>query len=151
MRSVVIRALSLALLMAAGTNPAAAQALIRDPGTIGYCLCQQQSLAKLLDTVRGYQQDYDNSQKTLAALNSELTARRPTVDVYSDAAVQAYKELLQRRDDAAAAFSNTTDTYNASVNRYNQAREEYNGRCAGVSFDQTVYNTVQASLSCPKP
>ncbi len=151
MRSVVVRALSLALLIAAGSNPAAAQALIRDPGTIGYCLCQQQSLAKLLDAVREHQQDYENGQKALAALKSELAARRPAVNVYDDADVQAYKELLQRRDDAAAAFANTADTYNAVVNRYNEARGDYNGRCAGASFDQTVYNTVQANLSCPKP
>jgi hypothetical protein len=141
----------LVLLIAAGANPAAAQALIKDPGTIGYCLCQQQSLATLLDSVRAHQQEYDNGQKGLASLNSELAARRPAVDVYNDADVQAYKALLQRRDDAAAAFDNTTDTYNAAVSRYNQARGDYNGRCGGVSFDQTMYNTVQANLSCPKP
>jgi hypothetical protein len=151
MRSVVMRALSLVLLIAAGTNPAAAQALIKDPGTIGYCLCQRQSLAALLDAVQAHQRDYDAGQKALASLDSELAARRPAVNVYNDADVQGYKELLQRHDDAAAAFANTTDTYNASVNRYNQARDDYNGRCGGVSFDQTMYNTVQANLSCPKP
>ena len=151
MRSVVVRALSLALVIAAGTNPTAAQAPVKDPGTIGYCLCQEQSLAKLLDAVQEHKQDYDNGQKALASLDSELATRRPAVNVYNDADVQAYKDLLQRRDDAAAAFANATATYNVSVNRYNEARGEYNARCAGVSFDQTVYNTVRANLSCPKP
>lgn len=150
MRSVFIRALSLTFL-AAGANPAAAQVVIKDPGTIGYCLCQQRDLTTLLDAVHERQQNYENGQKALAALDSELATRRAAVNVYNDADVQAYKKLLQRRDDAAAAFAATTEAYNASVNRYNQARGAYDGRCAAKSFDQTVYNTVQANLSCPKP
>jgi hypothetical protein len=152
MRGVVIRALSLTSLAVAGIGPAGAQAVIKDPAAVGACLCQQQSLAALLDALHERQQNYETNQKALASLDSELEARRSKMDVYNDADVQAYKQLLQRRDDAAAAFSgDTTQSYNAAVDRYNQALAGYNGSCAGKSYDPTVYSTVQATLSCPKP
>lgn len=152
MRGVVIRALSLTVLAVAGIGPAGAQAVIKDPGAVGACLCQQQSLATLLDALHERQQNYETSQKALASLDSELEARRGRMDVYNDTEVQAYKQLLQRRDDAATAFAGqVTESYNAAVDRYNQALAGYNGSCAGKSFDQTVYNAVQATLSCPKP
>ncbi len=152
MRGVVIRTLSLAGLAVAAIGPAGAQAPISDPGAIEACLCRQQSLATLLDALRARQQNYDDSQKALAALNAELETRRAGMDVYNDAAVQAYKQVLQRRDAAASAFAGeVTQSYNDAVNRYNDALAGYNGSCAGKSFDSTVYSAVQAKLSCPKP
>ena len=152
MRGVVLRTLFLAGLTVAGIGPAGAQALIKDPEAIGACLCQQQNLAALLDALHARQQKYDTSQQALASLNAELETRRARMDVYNDADVQAYKQLLQRRDDAAAAFAGeVTQAYNDAVNRYNEALAGYNGSCAGKSFDQTVYSAVEAKLSCPKP
>jgi hypothetical protein len=152
MRGVVIRALSLAGMALAWVGPAGAQGVIKDPGAVGACLCQQQNMIALLDTLHERQQNYESSQKALASLDSELEARRARMDIYNDADVQAYKQLLQRHDDAAAAFAGeVTESYNAAIERYNQALAGYNGSCAGKSFDQTVYNSVQATLSCPKP
>ncbi len=152
MRGVVIGALSLAGVAVAGIGSAGAQAVIKDPGAVGACLCQQQSVSALLDTLHERQQNYEAKQKELAALDSELEARRAKMDVYNDADVTAYKQLLQRHDDAAAAFTGeVTQSYNAAVERYNEALTGYNGSCAGKSYDPTVYSRVQASLSCPKP
>jgi hypothetical protein len=152
MRGVVIRALSLAGMAVAWVGPAGAQEVIKDPGAVGACLCQQQNMTALLDALHERQQNYETSQKALASLDSELEARRARMDVYNDAEIQAYKQLLQRHDDAAAAFAGeVTQSYNAAIERYNEALAGYNGNCAGKSFDQTVYNTVKPALSCPKP
>lgn len=152
MRSVVIGALSLTGLALAGIAPAGAQEVIKDADAVRACLCQDQTLATLQDTLRERQQNYDNSQKALADLNSALDAQRAKMDVYNNADVEAYKALLQRRDDAQAAFTNeVTPSYNAAIQRYNAARDGYQGSCAGKSYDPTVYNAVQPTLACAKP
>jgi hypothetical protein len=151
MRGVIVGALSLAGL-ALGWNGTADAQIISNPEAVRACVCQQQSLATLLDEVHTRQQSYDNGQKELDALNSELEARRTKMDIYNDADVQAYKKLLQRRDDAATVFNGeTTPGYNAAIARYNEVLAGYNGNCGGKSFDPDAYAKVQAALSCPKP
>jgi len=151
MRGVVVGALSLAGLVLGWNSTTGAQT-ISNPEAVRACVCQQQSLATLLDDVHTRQQSYDNGQKKLASLNSALEAQRTKMDIYNDADVQAYKKLLQRRDDAAAVFTGeTTQSYNAAIARYNEAMGGYNGNCGGKSFDPDVYAKVQAALSCPKP
>lgn len=151
MRNVIIGALSAILLGMAGADPAAAQAVVKDPAAIGVCLCEQQRLKTLLDALNERQQTYETSQKALASLDSELEALRTRMNVYSDAEVEAYKRLLAQRDAAAASVGDATQSYNAAVARYHQSFVDYNGSCVGKSFDQAVLNTVQATLSCPKP
>ena len=151
MRSVTVGALSLAGL-ALGWNGMAGAQTIGNPEAVRACICEQQNLAALLDEVHARQQSYDNGQKELASLTSELEAQRTKMDIYNDADVQAYKKLLQRRDSAAGVFTGeTTQNYNAAIARYNEAMGGYNGNCSGKSFDPDAYAKVQAALSCPKP
>ena len=152
MRGVVIRALCVTGLALTGIGPATAQEVIKDADAVRACLCEEQTLAALLDTLHERQQNYDNSQKALADLNSQLDTQRAKMDVYNDADVQAYKALLQRRDDAATVFTNdATPSYNAAIERYNQALAGYQGNCAGKSYDPAVYNAVKPTLACAKP
>jgi hypothetical protein len=153
MRGVVIMALSLAVpIGAAGGSSAEAQAVVKDPAAIGFCLCQQQRLDTDLAALRERQQTYDSSREALEAMNRDLAARRGKVNVYDNAEVDAYRQSLEKRDSAAAAYSNdATPSYNAAIARYNQSLSDYNGACAGKSFDQTAYNTARTTLSCPKP
>ena len=143
------------LLVAAGgaaVPPAAAQALINDPTTIGQCLCERQRLDALQQSMDQRRQSYESGQQSLASLDRELEARRSSMNVTDQTQVDAYKQLLQRRDSAAAALPNSLiPDYNSAVARYNAARSDYDAGCAGKSFDQTVYDRVEASLSCPKP
>lgn len=152
MRKGIIGSLSVVVLGIVGADPVLAQAVVKDPAAIGVCLCEQQRLKTLLDALTERQQNYETSQKALASLNGELETRRAQMNVYNDAEVEAYKQLLTRRDQAAAALAGeATQSYNAAVTRYNQSFVDYNAGCAGKSFDQAVVNTVQATLSCPKP
>ena len=152
MRGVVIGALLVTGLALAGIGPVGAQEVIKDADAVRACLCQDQTLATLQDTLHERQQNYENSQKALADLNSELDAQRAKMDVYNNADVEAYKALLQRRDDAQATFTNAaTPSYNAAIARYNAARDGYQGSCAGKSYDPTVYNAVKPTRACAKP
>jgi hypothetical protein len=106
----------------------------------------------LLDTLHERQQTYETSQKALASLDSDLADRRSKIDVYNNAEVDAYKQLLQKHDSASAAFNGeVTASYNAAVSRYNQALAGFNSSCAGRSYDGSAYQTAQTGLSCPKP
>jgi len=137
---------------ALGAGPARAQDVLADPTEIRACLCTQQAVTALADILHERQQAYESSQKRLAALNSELETRRAQINVYDDAQVQAYKQLLQQRDSAATAFAEeATPSYNAAVARYNEALGGYTVNCAGKSYDGTAYRSVQATLACPKP
>lgn len=152
MRSVVLKALSLAgIALIAGGHSAVAQAVIKDRAVIGLCVCEQQRLEALMSTLRDRQESYQSSQNTLNGLNRDLATRRDKMNVYDDSEVEAYRRVLEQRDAAAAVSSNATDSYNAAILRYNQAFGDYNASCAGKSFDQSVYSSAQASLSCPKP
>lgn len=152
MRSMMIIGMSIAVIAASGAAPTKAQDLVKDPVEIGFCVCEHQTLTALLDTLHQRQQSYDSSRQALATLDQELATRRSQMNVYDAGQIDAYKQLLQRRDHAAAVLSDDiTPDYNAIVARYNAAFSNYNARCAGKSFDQTVYNRVEATLSCPKP
>ena len=152
MRGFVLGAASLAILGAAWGQPVGAQEVIQDRETIRACLCQQQALTTLFGAVQERQQNYEASQKTLASLNQELETRRAQIDVYNDAQVDAYKQLLARSDQAAIALADeATPSFNDAVTRYNEALAGYTTQCGGKSFNQTVYRAVQATLSCPKP
>ncbi len=150
MRGRVIGVVAASMLALAGSVPSFAQELVKDPGTIGFCLCEREITNGLLDSLHQRQQSYEASQKALAALDSDLAASRARINVMSSADIDAYKQLLQRRDAAAAEATTAAQAYDAALTRYNQAYSDYTGSCGGKSFDQTVYNTVQATLSCPK-
>jgi hypothetical protein len=152
MRKMTVGALSLVSIAAVWAGPTAAQDVVRDPGVIRSCLCARQSVTALLETLRERQQTYEASQKALASLNNDLEAQRGKIDVYSSAEVDTYKQLLQKRDGAAAAFNGEiTASYNAAISRYDQALGGYNANCAGKSYDGAAYSAAQAGLSCPKP
>jgi hypothetical protein len=142
--------------LAAFAGTAAAQdtggALISDPTVIRSCMCEQEAVTALLDTLHARQQTYDQSQKALQSLNNQVATRRTAINVYDDSEIEGYKQLLQQRDAAQASFSGpVTDSYNAAVNTYNQAVAGYNGSCAGRSYDESVVNQVRLTQSCPRP
>lgn len=152
MRNLVLIGTLLAAAGGIAVPPAAAQALINDPTAIAQCLCESQRLDTLQQTTDQRRQSYQTGQQSLASLDRELDSRRSSMNVEDPAQVDAYKQLLQQHDSAAAALpDHLIPDYNAAVARFNAARSDYDARCAGKSFDQTAYDRVQATLSCPKP
>lgn len=141
----------LAMLGAAGTSAAQGQ-VISAPDAIRACLCQEQRVAGLNAEVQAQSRTYAQQRASFEALDKQVQTSRPHVDVHSQTDVDAFKQLLERRDAAQDALSGpATSNYAAAVQRYNQAVADYNGSCAGKAFDQDALAAVKRTLSCPKP
>lgn len=149
MQKVFGGAMALGLLVCAGVGSAAAQ-VVSDPNAIRSCLCEQQFVTALQDNVASHRQALESSQKTEAALANQVTTRRAAINVYDNAELDAFKQLLQQRDDSIAATAAATQSYDDAADRYNQSVAAYNASCAGRTYDQNVLTQVQATLACPR-
>ncbi|HEV8016483.1 MAG TPA: hypothetical protein VGP48_13175 [Stellaceae bacterium] len=142
-------AAALGVLLAAGM-PARAQ-VVSDPTVIRSCLCEQQFVTALQDNVGARRQTLEASQRSQASLVNQVETRRAQINVYDNNELDAFKKLLQQRDNASAATAAATDSYDDAANRYNQAVAGYNAHCAGRSYDENVLHQAQATLACPRP
>lgn len=150
MRNIVCNALAIGLLSCGAIAPASAQ-VVSDPNMIRSCLCEQQFVMDLRDGVNSRRQALESSQRSQAGLANQVETRRAQINVYDNAEVDAFKQLLQERDTAVAATAAATKTYDDAAERYNQAVAAYNASCAGHSYDETVLRQVQATpLACPR-
>jgi hypothetical protein len=150
MRTIVCGALALGLLSYGGIAPSSAQ-VVSDPNAIRTCLCEQQFVLDLQDGVTGKRQALESSQRSQASLVNQVDTRRAQINVYNNAELDAFKQLLQERDAAIAATSTATQSYDDTAERYNQAVAAYNATCAGHSYDDTVLRQVKATpFACPR-
>ena len=150
MRNLVRGAGALGLLFCVGMQPAAAQ-IVTDPNTIRTCLCEQQFVTALQDNVATRRLALESSQRNQNSLANQVDTRRAQINVYDNSELDAFKKLLQQRDDAIAATAAETQRYDDAAQRYNQSVAAYNATCAGRSYDETVLRQVQATLACPRP
>lgn len=140
-----------ALLGLTGLVPASAQ-LLSDPEAIRACLCDERQMMTLSEEMHQQQRLYEERRQALQKLDEEVRARRASIDVYNDAEIDAFKRLLNQRDQAADEFAGAvTQSYAQAVNRYNQSVAVYNNNCAGKSYDPTRLAEVRQNLFCPKP
>jgi hypothetical protein len=145
-RIVVAAALALPQLSAA----AGAQ-VVRAPDEIRACLCKEQSVAELNGEVQSQSRAYEEKRQGFEALDKQVQTSRPQVNVNNQGDVDAFKRLLERRDEAADVLAGAaTRSYAEAVQRYNQAVTDYNSNCAGKAFDPDQLATQKRSLSCPK-
>ncbi len=149
MRTIVCGALALGLLSGFGNLPVSAQ-VISDPNTIRSCLCEQQFVLDLQDSVASHRQALESSQRTEASLDNQVSTRRAQTTVYDNSELDASKQLLQQRDQSIAATADAAKNYDDVAARYNQAVATYNATCAGHSYDETVLRQAKATLACPR-
>jgi hypothetical protein len=141
-----------ATLALAGPAGAAEAQVVRAPDEIRACLCKEQTVATLNGEVQAQSHAYEEKRQAFEALDKQVQTSRPRVNVNNPADVEAFKRLLERRDDAADVLAGAaTQSYAAAVQRYNAAVAEYNGACAGKAFDQDQLAEQKRTLSCPKP
>ena len=141
-----------ALISSAMIGAVAAQEVVRSPDAIHACLCQEQSVSTLNGEVQAQAKAYDDKRQTFQALDKEVQTGRAKVNVNNAADVDAFKRLLEQRDQAADALAGAaTQSYADVVQRYNQAVASYNSSCAGKAFDPDEMAKVKQNLSCPKP
>ena len=140
------------LLAGGPAAPAMAQQVLHSPDEIKSCLCEEQSVTALADEVLRQNRTYEERRKALETLDNEVKTRRAAVNVQDQTAVDAFKQLLDRRDEAADSFAGpVTKNYADTVARYNQAVAGFNASCAGKAYDPEVLAQVRSNLICPKP
>jgi hypothetical protein len=143
-------AAALALSIPAGV--ARAQVVVHSPDEVRSCLCKEQSVASLNAQVQAQSKAYEEKRQAFEALDRQVRTSRPQVNVNNPSDVDAFKRLLERRDEASDSLAGAaTSDYAAAVQRYNAAVSDYNNSCAGKAFDQDVLAQQKQSLSCPKP
>jgi len=123
---------------------------ITDPAEIRYCLCAHDSVTTLGARVDAETRHYKEVQDRLAALDQQLTASRGTVDVNQNDQVDAYRRLVEAREQTMAEFTyQLTPRLQKLVAAYNAESQSYNQSCTTRSFDQATLERVKASLACP--
>jgi hypothetical protein len=144
--------LAAALALSIPASAANAQVVVRSPDEVRSCLCKEQAVASLNAQVQAQSKAYDEKRQAFEALDRQVQTSRPQVNVNNPSDVDAFKRLLERRDEASDSLEGSaTSDYAAAVQRYNAAVSDYNNSCSGKAFDQDVLNQVKQSLSCPKP
>lgn len=144
-------ALVVGVVAAAGLSDRAAAQLVRDPDQIRACLCKEQLIATLDDQVKAQRRTYDEKRQAFEALDKQVQTSRAQVNVNNPGDVDAFKRLLEQRDEAADALAGpVTKGFADTVQRYNNAVADYNGSCAGKSFDPDQLNQIKRTLSCPR-
>jgi hypothetical protein len=139
------------LALAAFASPTAAQ-IVRSPDEIRGCLCKEQMVATLNQNVQGEARSYEDKRRAFETLDKQVQSSRAAVNVNNPGDVDAFKRLLDQRDAAADSLAGpATKSYADAVQRYNQAVSDYNGSCAGKSFDADAMAEQKRTLSCPKP
>jgi hypothetical protein len=108
-------------------------------------------VSALQDDVATRRLALESSQRNQSSLANQVETRRAQLNVYDNAELDGFKQLLQQRDDAIAATAAATDRYDAAATRYNEAVAGYNASCAGRTYDENVLRQVQATLACPRP
>jgi hypothetical protein len=139
----------LSVILCAGALPAAAQ-VTASTQAIGQCLCDEQRLSLLHADLDAAQQQFDSEKERVAALDGEIEQARPNVNVNDPEQVDAFRRLVNSREQAYATLYHVNQPHLAEVTlRYNRATDRYNGRCAGRPVDSMIQAEVRARLVCP--
>jgi len=111
------------------------------------CACQERLVSSLNGEVQAQSRAYEDKRRSFEALDQEVQTTRPRVDVKNPAEVDAFKQLLDRRDAAADTLNGqANENYAAAVKRYNDAVADYNDYCAAGAA-----GSDRRPLVCPKP
>jgi hypothetical protein len=132
--------------------PAAAQGqtVLTSPQAITNCLCMEFSVNTLAADVAARQRMYEDAKRNFESLDAEVDRQRQTMNPNDPAQVEAFRQLLDRRDEARTRFvGEATPEYSAQVEEYNRRVGAFNQRCGGKSYDGNVLAQVRQSLVCP--
>ena len=145
-------AVAIGVAMVINSWPAAAQpAVLTSPGEVAACLCHDQQVNALKADVTRQQAAYDSAQKEFQQLNAQVESQYSQVNVNDSASINAYRDLLKRRDAAGARLTNeASPAYTTAVDRYNQAVQSYMSQCGGKSYAAAALAQAQQNLSCPR-
>jgi hypothetical protein len=126
--------------------------VINSPQEIAGCLCLERSVSTLASEVAARNRIYEEKRRQFEQLDNEVNTRRPQVNVTDTAQVDAFRALLDRRNQAQAELTaQVTPETAATVDGYNRQVADFNARCANRAYNETVVASVRANLACPAP
>jgi hypothetical protein len=129
---------------------AQAPAVISSPQEVAACLCLEQSVSSLANEVLARNRIYDEKRQALEQLEQQVSDMRQRINVNDIAQVDAFRNLLDRRNAAQTEFANqVTPEYAALVERYNRTVSQFNTQCGTRAYDPSVLASVRTTLSCP--
>jgi hypothetical protein len=100
--------------------------------------------------VAARQRMYEDAKRNFESLDAEVNQRRQTMNPNDPAQVEAFRQLLDRRDEARTRFAGeATPEYSAQVEEYIRRVNAFNQSCGGKSYDGNVLAQVRQSLVCP--
>jgi hypothetical protein len=135
--------------MAGESEPYPRQGIVSSPSLITECLCGRRHVDTLRDIMEEAHQAFEESRSRLDALSREVDRSRDRVDVESEDQVEAFRRLLEAKQQAdTVMFEETLPADQTATRRYNAAVESYNRSCAGRPLDPVVMAEVQESLTC---
>ncbi len=142
-------AFGLGLVVALAARPAAAQ-MSSDPAEINACLCLEQGVATMTQSMNDKTRALAAVRQHLADLDAELARERPLVDVNNPSSVDRYKALLDQRDAAyRESIGPVVSEVDQAIARYGALVGQYDRQCALHSFNSEIMNEMRAQLSCP--
>jgi TolA-binding protein len=143
----------LGLALTAVAGPAAhaqTPGFISSPQEVAACLCLERSVSSLANEAQARNRIYEEKRQALEQLERQVAEMRQRMNVNDTAQVDAFRNLLDRRNAAQAEFANQlTPEYAALVERYNRRVSEFNTQCGNRTYDPSVLASVRATLSCP--
>src|SRR5215471_12830090 len=135
-------ACALGLVLAIAPRPAAPQ-MSSDPAEINACLCLEQQVATMAQSMNDKTRALAAVRQHLADLDAELARERPLVDVNNPNSVDGYKALLDRRDAAyRESIGPVVSDADQAVARYNALVGQYDRQCALRSFNSVMMNEM---------
>jgi hypothetical protein len=139
----------LSLALGAAAPPAGAQ-VINSPEIITKCLCAEQLMTRLHETVDTAQRRYDDEKGKLDVFDAEIAVARSHEDVNNPEQVEALRQLNLSRGQSFATLNNTDQPHLIEVTtRLNLATDRFNSQCAGQNFDLPTQEQIRSQLSCP--
>jgi hypothetical protein len=121
------------------------------PRAVRQCLCAQRDVSVLGHEMRQSRRHNEQVHRDVAALSHQVEDARARVNTDNRGDIDAFRALLQRRDEAAGASAQDDARYADAVARYNAAVERNNAACVGRLFDPEEVEAVKANLVCPRP
>lgn len=123
--------------------------VLTDPKDIAACLCLEQSIATRAAEMRSLGAIYNDETRQLADMNADIDRKRPLVNVQDQAQIDAFKVILEQRDQALDKYQwSTLPKYQASVARYNEKVDVMVKTCSGHPLDQIALDQVKQKLVC---
>jgi hypothetical protein len=133
----------------ASAAPGDADSVLTDPKDIAACLCLEQSISARAAEMRSLGAVYNEETRQLADMNADIDRRRPLVNVQDQAQIDAFKVILEQRDQALDKYQwSTLPKYQASVARYNEKVDVMVKMCSGHPLDQVALDQVKQKLTC---